>query len=214
MRANFATRMFRINVLYHFISWTSGDISFGQLIYRAIVKPLMLVALGFVLWYGGLAAIAYSSMAYDWLTGKGHYASEAKPVAAAPTYRAPVAVEAPPARPAPQPVPVPSISEAKPVAAPSAVAANILASGCSGDASATCISDRLAVADRQLNDEYRATMTRLTTDQKALLKSNERLWIKAKDANCSAFDGDEKTRCLLSETVSRTTYLQTYTGHY
>jgi uncharacterized protein YecT (DUF1311 family) len=214
MRQSFATRLFRVNIMYHFVCWTSGEIHLGQFFYRAIVKPLMLVAVCFVAWYGGLMVLGYGTMAYDWITAKTSHTSEAKPVAIAPVARPPVALEAPPVIRAAQPVAVPLISEPKPVAAPPAAAATVRESDCDADSSGPCISDRLVQADRQLNDEYRATMNRLSVDGKLSLRASERLWIKSKDATCAGFDGDEKTRCLLTETIGRTTYLQAYTGHY
>jgi len=214
MRQSFATRLFRVNIMYHFVCWTSGEIHLGQFFYRAIVKPLMLVALCFVAWYGGLMVLAYGTMAYDWISAKTSHVSETKLVAIAPVVRPPVAVEAPPVIRAAQPVAVPLISETKPVAAPPSVAAKVPESDCNADSPATCISDRLAQADRQLNDEYRATMNRLSVDGKLSLRASQRLWIKSRDTDCAGIDGDEKTRCLLTETIGRTTYLQAYTGHY
>ena len=158
--------------------------------------------------------LGYGTMAYDWISAKTSHASEAKPVVIAPVVRAPVAVEAPPVIRAARPVAVPLTSEPKPVAAPPAVAANVPESDCNADSSGACISDRLVQADRQLNDEYRATMNRLSVDGKLSLRASQRLWIKSRDTDCGGIDGDERTRCLLTETVSRTTYLQAYTGHY
>ncbi|CAE6706703.1 hypothetical protein R69619_00884 [Paraburkholderia nemoris] len=65
MSGNVYRRLFRLNLFYHFISWTAGEITFMQMLHRAIVKPLLAVAVVGILG----AALMYGFVVYSWVEG-------------------------------------------------------------------------------------------------------------------------------------------------
>ncbi|OXI42161.1 lysozyme inhibitor LprI family protein [Burkholderia aenigmatica] len=75
-----------------------------------------------------------------------------------------------------------------------------------------CLNAEGDKADKQLNESYKATMARLSGTRKAVLRNEERLWIKARDAKCNAagkeFSGGtaqtiEQTSCFVETTKQR-----------
>jgi uncharacterized protein YecT (DUF1311 family) len=80
-----------------------------------------------------------------------------------------------------------------------------------------CIGTEIEREDARLNRAYKLAMSRLTSAQKAALRSSERTWIKARDARCKAggggggsLDGVLYANCILDETARRTRFLETY----
>lgn len=65
MSGNTYRSLLRWNLFYHFISWTSGNITFLQMVYRAIVMPLMILSVLFAL--GGI--IVGGFVLYSWVEG-------------------------------------------------------------------------------------------------------------------------------------------------
>lgn len=101
----------------------------------------------------------------------------------------PAPAPAPAAAPeAPAPAPAPAAADA---GQPGAVANTVETEGvCKGlDLAVTvdqseCIGRKFAIADKQLNEDYKRVMASLTPERQAELKASQRAWIQEKDQRC------------------------------
>ena len=82
-----------------------------------------------------------------------------------------------------------------------------------------CNSAEIERHDAQLNTIYSATLARLNTAQKSMLRASERAWIKQRDARCDEEAAPEEggslakiiySECILIETIKRTIWLDSY----
>lgn len=55
----------------------------------------------------------------------------------------------------------------------------------------TCVNDRAAHWDRQLNKVYQQLMVRLNPQQRERLRAAQRLWIQYRDTNCGSYAAGE-----------------------
>ncbi|MCC6917924.1 MAG: DUF1311 domain-containing protein [Alphaproteobacteria bacterium] len=71
-----------------------------------------------------------------------------------------------------------------------------------------CASPELKAADDEMSAAYAATLPRLATPQQALLKSNQRAWLKQRAEHCGYDDeASSRTQCLLDKTRRRASFL-------
>ena len=82
-----------------------------------------------------------------------------------------------------------------------------------------CNGAEIDLQDARLNQAYKMVMSRLDDQQKTVLRTSERNWIKSRDAACKKSVGDEEggtlgtvmySNCILDETISRTIYLENH----
>jgi uncharacterized protein YecT (DUF1311 family) len=74
-----------------------------------------------------------------------------------------------------------------------------------------CNARELRVQDARLNAAYKGVISRLSPVRKADLRTDERNWIRARDARCGKQpDPDLKTECTINETIKRIAYLRRY----
>lgn len=82
-----------------------------------------------------------------------------------------------------------------------------------------CIGSELDRQDARLNQAYRMTMPRLSKARQTKLRTDQRGWIKRRDATCAAaadrFEGGtmaplEHSQCALRETIARRLWLERY----
>jgi uncharacterized protein YecT (DUF1311 family) len=85
-------------------------------------------------------------------------------------------------------------------------------------AMAACVQAELKSQDDRLNAAYRAAMARRGPAEQARLRTEERAWIRQRDADCDAqatggtIDRVEIPMCLLNETIRRRVVLQPMAG--
>lgn len=84
-----------------------------------------------------------------------------------------------------------------------------------------CSGAELDRQDARLNQAYRMTMQRLSKARQTKLRTDQRAWIKRRDATCIAaakkFEGGtmaplEHGQCALRETIARRLWLEKYRG--
>ena len=80
-----------------------------------------------------------------------------------------------------------------------------------------CVGAETSRQDAQLNQVYRAAITRLPLDRSQALRLSERAWIKSRDAGCKVSMGDEAdgtlgsviyAQCVLEEEAKRVGYIK------
>ena len=234
MSGNVYRRLFRLNLFYHFISWTAGEITFRQMLHRAIVKPLLVVAVVGVLG----AALMYGLVVSSWVEGyQPKYGelpgwvlwlrhtigkeptTEPEALTAKRMHRkADVLAGRVPTRSDTVDTPdaevttvsVPANSELNAPAQPKTSGGDTTACDGDGNSAAECLKHRLLAADTLLNTEYRATMQRLDIPGQRELRERERIWIRARDARCRGYDGTDRDSCVLEMTAARTAQLRGY----
>jgi uncharacterized protein YecT (DUF1311 family) len=77
-----------------------------------------------------------------------------------------------------------------------------------------CMSAEFGFQDKRLNAAYKRLMSSMTPDEKSALRSDERDWIKHKDAQCASGPDAGQAEdlvaydCVVNETAKRATYLE------
>lgn len=64
--------------------------------------------------------------------------------------------------------------------------------------------------DRELNDEYKALMASLSTEQRAQLKAKELEWVRNKIRTCRDLNPIDQNHCNIDQTTERLQYLRSY----
>ncbi len=107
-----------------------------------------------------------------------------------------------------KPVLMSSAALAAAVALAPAAAAFDCAKASTDTEKAICADPAVKAADDEMAAAYAALLPSLKGDQPAMLKANQRAWLKTREQNCSWQEtAAEKSACLLDFTKSRTAYL-------